>query len=161
MKSGGNDLLLEIVRLIQRYPPEEWKSALAIFESEIAREPIVHLLQAARDLSESDQVGREVQPKTRRRRTRKGEDQDRPRAFLAPDLRSSIAQQPMAVLKQLAKDFNVQISSKDSRARLIGRIANAFARQGNSAKRAYLDLIRARSSSNEYSKWVNIILGKP
>jgi len=158
MKKGGSDLLLDVMKLIKRYPPEEWKRALAIFENEAAREPIIHLLRTARDLSERNQAGREV---ARRPKTRKKEGQDRPRAFFAPDLRTSIAQQPMAVLKQLAKDFNVQTSPKDSRARLIGKIANAFSRQGNSAKRAYLDLIRARSSSNEYSKWVDIILGKP
>jgi hypothetical protein len=157
MKNGGNDLLLDVMKLIKRYPPEEWNRALAIFENETAREPIIHLLRTARDLSQRNQSGREPLLKTTKRATRKKP----PRATFAPDLRTSIAQQPMAVLKQLARDFNVQTSSKDSKARLIGKIANAFSKQGNSAKRAYLDLVRARSSSNEYSKWVNIILGKP
>jgi hypothetical protein len=157
MNGGGKDLLLDIALLVKRYPPEDWNRLVALLEDDSTRERVLSLLRRARNLSEAHYA---TPRKEIVRQLSKERNPSLPVANLNRNLDLLVAELPIARLKQLAKDFGVPTSSKDSRIKLVRRITNTLRTQSTSAKHAYLDLLRTRSSSGEYEKWVSIILGK-
>jgi len=158
MSGTSKELLLEIAVLAKRYPPEEWKRVLRMFEDESTRETVISLLNSAAGLAAEFRTirneGRVPKSRSPEREANRGS------ATLNRSLHLLVAELPMPRLKQLAKEFRVPTSPKDSRVRLVKQITSAFQTRGNSAKNAYLHLLRQREPSGEYGKWVKIILGK-
>jgi hypothetical protein len=155
MSVHDRDLLLEIMLLIRRHSPEEWKKALSLLEDEDFREQMFSFLRTASKLSEN----KHPQESVARRRRAKGQSR-RIDTYRGSDISTLISAQTTSRLRQMAKDFGLNTSPKDSRERLITRLRVSLSSQRTPVRRANLDSDRTRPSSGEYSKWVNIILGK-
>lgn|GEM_PF-7086692 len=155
MKRDRSSLLMDLAVLVRRHPSRAWLRLAILLENDAARRQIVSFLKdiaSVRLLPSETRPLLDVKPQRKSGASTTRDDREQLELELA---RSSILR-----LREIAGSYNLPFSTKDSRQRLMSRIARAVAdRTTKKSERPGARIIKT-NRGDDYAQWADIIIGR-
>jgi hypothetical protein len=152
-------LLADLALLIKRHPSREWFRLAALLENNAARTQIVSFLK---DVAASRRPSKQPIARTKeegRRETVLASDENKQFLSSAKDdrerLELELGRSSIRELREIAKKYKIPFSQKDSRHRLIRKIALVSDR---ASYRSIRPEVNRKEDRSDYERWAEIII---
>lgn len=161
MKEVSSEILIDLARLLKRYPPEAWEEVLHILED---RRTIEKLIFFARNMQHLAHQVKHVPdaPLFSIEESRPSFQEEFERAHVLSLLRSDLSKKPLAQLRDVARSLMIRSDFPGKKPAVIKRIMEELSTlpPKELQKKLPRHLMNSARSAEEYERWVTLIMGK-
>jgi hypothetical protein len=149
------ELLLDIAKLIRKYPPDVWEEFLHELNSRAFRDKLMYAVSELRKLSyESRSYSQHVEHTT-------GSEAIYRRAILLNQVRSDLRKRRIVEIREYAESLGIAFDRRASKELLVRKILRALtAKDIDEIKKTRAATLFDRPVKQDYERWGELIMGR-
>ena len=149
------ELLLDIAKLLRKYPAEVWEDLIRELNSPSFREKVLYALREMQSLSRQSRALPRHMPE------READEVAFRRAMLLSQVRAELSRRSIAEIREYADSLGVGADATAKKETLIRRIVKALgSRDLVEIERIKVPSLFRRPLAQDYERWGELIMGK-